>query len=458
MQTAALTPGEVLDELLLVATFEVEAANVGTRRNLVGADTQLVGTIGDLLEHGLAAVQVFTALVNTGQLHGFTDLDAARVRLFLAHQHAEQGRLTGTVTTDHADDGTFRHGERQVVDQHAVAITFGNVLELDDLVTQARTGRDVDLVGFAALLEFLRLHFFKALQTGLGFGLAGLGAFAHPLQFLFHGLLVGALLLGFLRQTVRLGLQPARVVAFVRDAGAAVQFQDPAGNVVEEVTVVGNRYHGAREVVQEALQPGHRVGVQVVGRFVQQQHVGRRQQQAAQRHAALLATGEVLDLRFPGRQAQGVGGDFQLTLEVVAVAGLEDGFELGLFGGELVEVGIRLGVGSVDLVQARLGVLDHADRFLDHFTHGLGWVQLRFLWQVTHVDVGHRTGFAVEFLVDARHDPQQGRFTGAVQAEHADLGAREERQGNVLENFPLRRHDLAQPMHGVDVLSQNQAL
>ncbi|MNN36639.1 hypothetical protein D3C81_1505420 [compost metagenome] len=142
----------------------------------------------------------------------------------------------------------------------------------------------------------------------------------------------------------------------------------------------------------------------------------------------------------------------------MAVGGLQDGFQLGLLGGQLVEVGIRFGVGRVDLVQARLGVLDHADRFLDHFTHGLGRVQLRFLWQVTHVDVGHRTGFAVEFLVDARHDPQQGRFTGAVQAEHADLGAREERQGNVLENFPLRRHDLAQPMHGVDVLSQNQAL
>ncbi|MNG89271.1 hypothetical protein D3C79_481300 [compost metagenome] len=378
--------------------------------------------------------------------------------MFLAHQHAEQGRLTGTVTTDHTDDGAFRHGERQVVDQHAVAVALGDVLELDDLVAQARTGRDVDLVGFAALLEFLRLHFFKALQTGLGLGLAGLGAFAHPFQFLFHGLLVGALLLGFLRQALGLGFQPARVVAFVRDTGAAVQFQDPASDVVEEVTVVGNGYHGAREVVQEALQPGHRVGVQVVGRFVQQQHVGGRQQQAAQGHAALLTTGQVLDACVPGRQAQGVGGNVQLALQVVAVGGLQDGFQLGLLGGQLVEVGIRFGVGRVDLVQARLGVLDHADRFLDHFTHGLARIELRLLRQVADVDVGHRTGFAVEFLVDARHDPQQGRFTGAVQAEHADLGAREERQGNVLENFPLRRHDLAQPMHGVDVLSQNQAL
>ena len=67
-------------------------------------------------------------------------------------------------------------------------------------------------------------------------------------------------------------------------------------------------------------------------------------------------------------------------------------------------------------------------------------------------------GFAVDLGVDAGHDAQQGRLTGAVEAEHADLGAREERQGDVLEDFPLRRHDLAEPMHGIDVLSHEMTL
>jgi len=80
----------------------------------------------------------------------------------------------------------------------------------------------------------------------------------------------------------------------------------------------------------------------VVGRLVQQQHVGGGQQQAAQGHAALLATGKVLDAGIPGRQAQRVGGDFQLAFQVVAIASLEDGLELGLLGGQLVEVGIRV--------------------------------------------------------------------------------------------------------------------
>jgi hypothetical protein len=59
----------------------------------------------------------------------------------------------------------------------------------------------------------------------------------------------------------------------------------------------------------------------------------------------------VFNLGVPGWQTQGVGSDFQLTLEVVAVAGLQDGFELGLLGGQLVEVSIWLGVRGVNLIR-----------------------------------------------------------------------------------------------------------
>ncbi len=217
-----------------------------------------------------------------------------------------------------------------------------------------------------------------------------------------------------------------------------------------------DRNHGAREIVQEVFKPGDGIGVQVVGRFVEQQHVGCRQQQAAQGHTTLFTTGQEFNLGVPRRQAQCIGGDFQLAVQVVTVAGLQDGFELGLFGGELVEVGIFFGVGGVDLVQAGLGVLDHADRFLDHFTYGLGRVQNRLLRQVADVQFGHRACFAFELGVDAGHDFQQRGLTRTVEAEHADLGAWEEGQRNVFQDFPLRRNNFSQPMHGEDVLSHGE--
>ena len=83
--------------------------------------------------------------------------------------------------------------------------------------------------------------------------------------------------------------QPLGVVALPRNAAAAVELEDPAGDVVEEVAVVGDDEDGARIVAQVALEPQHRFGIEVVGRLVEQQKLGLLQQQPAQRDAAALA-------------------------------------------------------------------------------------------------------------------------------------------------------------------------
>ncbi len=191
----------------------------------------------------------------------------------------------------------------------------------------------------------------------------------------------------------------------------------------------------------------------MVGRFVEQQHVRGGQQQTAQGHATFLTTGQVFNLGVPGRQAQRIGGHFELALQVVAIAGLQDRLELGLFSRQLVEIGVRLRVSGIDFVQPCLSVLDHADSFFDHFTYGLGRVELRLLGQVADIQLGHRARFTVKFGVDTGHDFQQGGFTRAVKAKDADLGAGEKRKGDVFQDFPLRRNNFAQPMHGKDVLS-----
>ncbi len=190
----------------------------------------------------------------------------------------------------------------------------------------------------------------------------------------------------------------------------------------------------------------------MVGGLVQQQHVGAREQQPAQRHAAPLAAGEVADLGVPGRQAQGLGGDLELALQVVGVGGLDDVLQARLLGGQGVEVGVRLGVGGVDAVELLLGLLDVGQGLLDGLAHVLAVVELGLLGQVADVDARHRARLALELGVDAGHDPQQGRLAGAVEAQHADLGAGEEGQRDVLEDLLLGGHDLAHPVHGVDVL------
>ena len=109
--------------------------------------------------------------------------------------------------------------------------------------------------------------------------------------------LPGALLLLFLLQPLALLLQPGGVIALERVAAAALDLEDPVGDVVEEVAVVGDDHHRAREVAQRALEPGDALGVEVVGRLVEQQQVGLLEQQPAQRDAAPLAARELADAR-----------------------------------------------------------------------------------------------------------------------------------------------------------------
>ena len=121
------------------------------------------------------------------------------------------------------------------------------------------------------------------------------------------------------------------VVALERIAAAALDLQDPAGDVVQEVAVVGDDHDRAGIVVQRVLQPGDAFGVQMVGRLVQQQQVGLFQQQPAQRDAPPLAAGQRGDGGVGRRAAQRVQRDVDAAIQVPAVLGVDLLLQVGLF-------------------------------------------------------------------------------------------------------------------------------
>ena len=71
---------------------------------------------------------------------------------------------------------------------------------------------------------------------------------------------------------------------------ATVQFENPAGDIVEEIAIMRHGDDGTGVLVEKALQPGDGFRVQMIGRFIEQQHVGLRQQQTAQGNSAPLTT------------------------------------------------------------------------------------------------------------------------------------------------------------------------
>ncbi len=83
----------------------------------------------------------------------------------------------------------------------------------------------------------------------------------------------------------------------VDDAAVAVHVDEARRDAVEEVAVVADDHERARPAVEQVLERGERVRVEVVRRLVEQQHVRLAHQEAHQLQATALAAREVAHLR-----------------------------------------------------------------------------------------------------------------------------------------------------------------
>src|SRR3712207_6681019 len=294
--------------LLLVGALEVEGAAIGAGVDLALSEIEDLVAAGDFLVEGLVGIEGVAALVDVAELDALADPDRTFVRLLLAGDHAEQGRLAGTVRADDADDAARRQLEREAVDEELVAEGFFEIVELDDVVAQALGDRDDDLSGRRALLVGLGHEVLVALDTGLRLGLTSLRRGRHPLALALDGALVGRVLTAFLLEALLLLLEPGRVIALVGNAAATVELENPAGHVVEEVAVVSDDQDRARIVAQMAFEPTGCLGVQVVGGLVEEQQLRLLQEQLAESHAAALAARELVHGPIVRRAAQRVHG------------------------------------------------------------------------------------------------------------------------------------------------------
>jgi hypothetical protein len=215
---------------------------------------------------------------------------------------------------------------------------------------------------------------------------------------------------------------------------------------------VGHGDDRAGVLAQEVLEPVDRFGVQMVRRLVEQQQVGMLEQEPGERHAALLAARDLRDIGVVGRAAEGLHRDLDVALDVPGVRRVDPVLECCLLRADGLVVGVGLGPPGHDRVVLVDEVPDRGDAVHDVALHVLGRVELWLLAQEPDAEARGQAGLAGEAIIEAGHDPEEARLARPVRADDADLGARIERDRDVLEDRPVRRVVPGEAVGAVDEL------
>jgi hypothetical protein len=212
---------------------------------------------------------------------------------------------------------------------------------------------------------------------------------------------------------------------------------------------------GARVHLERALQPGHGLGVEMVGGLVQEQQIGLGEQQATQSDPAPLTSRQRGDVGVSRREAQRVHGDLERPVQLPRPGGVDLRLEVGLLRQQRVDIGVGVAEGGADLVVPVDQLLGLADAFCHVAGHILGSVELGLLRQVSDREPRRQACFTGEPVVLPRHDPQQGRLAGAVGADDPDLRPWIEGEIDALEHLTIGRVEAREAAHGVDELGSH---
>ncbi|MCY1354510.1 hypothetical protein D9M69_408900 [compost metagenome] len=411
-QARLLAAGEIQYRLVAAVATEVETAEEI-------AQGLLALTRGNALQVqqraglGVQRVELVLGEVANGEI--LAALQMSGEQFEIAGEGLDQGRLAGAVGTEQADPRARSELQLDLLQHGLVAVAetrLGHV--------QQRAGNLVRLAEAEVerRIDVRRRQFLQALQRlDAALRLARLGRLRLEAgDELFHVralrllLLVGLLLL---RQAFGAGALEGRIAAAVEGQLALLEVRHVIDHTVEEIAVVGDQQEGAGVAFQPVLEPEDGVQVEVVGRLVEQQQLGRAHQRLGQVQAHPPAAGEVADAA------------------VHLVAGeAETGQQLARTGVRRVAVGtVQLNVqtGDSGAVVARFGrsqlALNLAQVLIavEHVVHGQAFQVVHFLAHMGNAPIGRQQAVASIGPELAAQQGEQAGFAGTVGADETDL-------------------------------------
>ena len=270
---------------------------------------------GKALPQRHLGVQRRAALIEDRRQQVGAKLDRAGIRCLFAHQHFQQGRLANAVRSDKGHPIATVDLEVETADDLLATKRFLQALGLDDLApgllaaVKGHCGGALaaDLAGAFSAQVLQRAH------PALIALAPGADAFDRPFRFgldLAVQLVAGDVLV--LPDLVAPELEILESL-FLTTHLAPVDPKRGAGQVAQKRPVVRNQHIGGAGLGKFGLEPGDRLDVEVVGRFVEQHQLRRFGHQFCQGGPATFPTRGSID-RAGGIEFQTLARDLDLVL------------------------------------------------------------------------------------------------------------------------------------------------
>lgn len=239
--------------------------------------------------------------------------------------------FAGAVEAEDDDAGALVDGEVDVGEDLQRAVRLGEALRHERGLPAGRGVGEAqlgDLVGDPHGLQAGEQPVGALGHVLGGDGLGGLGAHLVGLRVEGRGLLLGVLALALAALLVGLALLLVELPAHVVDVdlgAVGVEVEHLVDDRLDQVDVVGDHDEAAAVGLEVVAQPDDGVGVEVVGRLVQEQGVGVREEDPGQLDTAALTAGERVQrlAEHPVGQAERGGDGGGLGLGGVSALGEE---------------------------------------------------------------------------------------------------------------------------------------
>ena len=212
-----------------------------------------VVAIGHGVDDRPIGIELFTVLVEVGDLHVRAALDRSGVGREVADEQAKQGRLSGAVRSDQPDAIAADDARREVADDRPAAVRLGEVARLEDDVAGAigRLDMQAHVAGHGPPRGALLAHRHQRADAPFVAGAARLHAATQP------GFLLREALVEFLRrerfahEPRVLLLEKGRVVAWPRRQASAVELDDARREAFQKRAIVGDEDDRRRDRSRE---------------------------------------------------------------------------------------------------------------------------------------------------------------------------------------------------------------